>query len=93
MALSEMAFAGELGAKIELAQVPHATIGDAHASTVLLFSESNTRFLCEVPPATAAEFEQRLAGIPLGKLGVVTALFGALLFALIAWRAARSWRG
>jgi len=26
------------------------------------------------------------------KLGVVTALFGAPLFALIAWRAARSWR-
>ena len=27
------------------------------------------------------------------KLGVVTALFGAPLFALIAWRAAQSWRG
>lgn len=27
------------------------------------------------------------------KLGVVTAMFGAPLFALIAWRAARSWRG
>ncbi len=26
------------------------------------------------------------------KLGVVTALFGAPLFALVAWRAARSWR-
>ena len=26
------------------------------------------------------------------KLGVVTALFGAPLFAVIAWRAARSWR-
>jgi iron complex transport system permease protein len=26
------------------------------------------------------------------KLGVVTALFGAPVFALIAWRAARSWR-
>jgi iron complex transport system permease protein len=27
------------------------------------------------------------------KLGVMTALFGAPLFAAIAWRAARSWRG
>lgn len=27
------------------------------------------------------------------KLGVVTALFGAPMFAVIAWRAARSWRG
>ena len=26
------------------------------------------------------------------KLGVVTALLGAPLFALLAWRAARSWR-
>ena len=26
------------------------------------------------------------------RLGVVTALFGAPLFALVAWRAARSWR-
>ncbi|MBI5941006.1 MAG: iron ABC transporter permease, partial [Caulobacterales bacterium] len=26
------------------------------------------------------------------KLGVVTALFGAPRFALVAWRAARSWR-
>ena len=26
------------------------------------------------------------------KLGVVTALFGAPVFALVAWRAARSWR-
>jgi len=25
------------------------------------------------------------------KLGVVTALFGAPIFALVAWRAARSW--
>lgn len=27
------------------------------------------------------------------KLGVVTALFGAPLFAMVSWRAARSWRG
>ncbi len=26
------------------------------------------------------------------KLGVVTALFGAPLFALVAWRASRAWR-
>ncbi|WP_310541401.1 iron ABC transporter permease [Phenylobacterium sp.] len=42
---------------------------------------------------TAADIAARL--IPTDqelKLGVVTALFGAPLFALIAWRAARSWR-
>jgi iron complex transport system permease protein len=44
--------------------------------------------------ATLADVAIRL--LPPGpelKLGVVTALFGAPLFALIAWRAARSWRG
>ena len=42
---------------------------------------------------TAADIAARM--IPTDqelKLGVVTALFGAPLFALIAWRAARSWR-
>ena len=44
--------------------------------------------------ASAADLAARL--IPTDeelKLGVVTALFGAPLFALIAWRASRSWRG
>jgi len=43
---------------------------------------------------TAADIASRLipSEQPL-KLGVVTALVGAPLFALIAWRAARSWRG
>ena len=42
---------------------------------------------------TAADLAARLIPTDLElKLGVVTALFGAPLFALIAWRAARSWR-
>jgi iron complex transport system permease protein len=42
----------------------------------------------------AADIAARLIPTDLElKLGVVTALFGAPLFALIAWRAARSWRG
>jgi iron complex transport system permease protein len=41
----------------------------------------------------AADLAARLIPTDLElKLGVVTALFGAPLFALIAWRAARSWR-
>ena len=38
---------------------------------VALFSESNTRFLCEVEPANAAAFEKRLADVPLAKFGSV----------------------
>ena len=42
----------------------------------------------------AADLAARLIPTDLElKLGVVTALFGAPMFALIAWRAARSWRG
>lgn len=42
---------------------------------------------------TAADLAARLIPTDMElKLGVVTALFGAPLFALIAWRAARSWR-
>jgi iron complex transport system permease protein len=42
----------------------------------------------------AADLAARLIPTDLElKLGVVTALFGAPLFAVIAWRAARSWRG
>ncbi|MDR3507736.1 MAG: iron ABC transporter permease [Caulobacteraceae bacterium] len=42
----------------------------------------------------AADLAARMAPTDVElKLGVVTALFGAPLFAVIAWRAARSWRG
>jgi phosphoribosylformylglycinamidine synthase subunit PurSL len=73
VAIAEMAFAGRLGAKIELAAVSHTAASDPHTAAVLLFSESNTRFLCEVPAEHAAAFEAKLAGVPLGRLGEVTA--------------------
>ncbi len=73
VALAEMAFAGGLGAKVDLAAVPHTTASDPHTAAVLLFSESNTRFLCEVPPEQAAAFEKQLEGVPFGRLGEVIA--------------------
>lgn len=73
VALAEMAFAGGLGAKIDLAAVPHTAASDPHTAAVLLFSESNTRFLCEVPAQHVAAFEQQLAGLPYGHLGEVIA--------------------
>ncbi len=39
----------------------------------LLFSESNTRFLCEVRPQDAAAFEAALSDIPHARIGEVTA--------------------
>ncbi len=44
------------------------------ADALLLFSESNTRFLCEVAPERAAAFEAALEGVPFGRVGRVIPL-------------------
>jgi phosphoribosylformylglycinamidine synthase len=62
-AVAEMAFAGGCGASIELMS--------ATEPAVALFSESNSRFACEIAPENAAKFEQVLAGVPLTKIGKV----------------------
>jgi phosphoribosylformylglycinamidine (FGAM) synthase-like enzyme len=53
-----------LGASVEL--------GTEAEAAVTLFSESNTRFICEVTPENADAFAAKLAGLPLTKLGSVT---------------------
>jgi phosphoribosylformylglycinamidine synthase len=79
VAAAEMAFAGGLGARISLDHVPRQeaatggrAVGDLPVA-VLLFSESNTRFLCEVRPANAAAFEATLSGVPHARVGEVSA--------------------
>jgi len=69
VAAAEMAFAGGLGLELSLDTVPR-TAGADHPA-VLLFSESNTRFLCEVRPEKAAAFEAALAGIASARVGTV----------------------
>lgn len=70
VAAAEMAFAGGLGAKISLWEVPADE--DARDLAVLLFSESNTRFLCEVRPEHVDAVEAALAGLPHARVGQVT---------------------
>jgi phosphoribosylformylglycinamidine synthase len=70
--LTEMAFAGGLGAEIELDRVPHEMPPSELTDAVLLFSESNTRFLCEVAPDKSAAFEAAFGDVPLARLGRVT---------------------
>ena len=53
-------------------ELASGTFSGGNDAVVSLFSESNTRFVCEVEPANAAAFEQQLAGVPLTKLGNVT---------------------
>ncbi|NOZ57833.1 MAG: phosphoribosylformylglycinamidine synthase subunit PurL [Calditrichaeota bacterium] len=70
VAAAEMAFAGGLGAKLDLRSVP--TSDGTARSDWLLFSESNTRFLVEVEPDNEAAFCEALAGLPFAKIGLVT---------------------
>lgn len=71
VALAEMAFSGGCGVDIDLAGLAAASGGlDA---AVLLFSESATRFVLEVPEESAAAVESVFAGLPLTRLGTVTA--------------------
>ncbi|QEG42218.1 phosphoribosylformylglycinamidine synthase subunit PurL [Roseimaritima ulvae] len=69
-AAAEMAFAGTLGLKLDIAAVVEQVASPTHA----LFSESNTRFLIEVPADATAAFEQQFASasVPCRRLGSVT---------------------
>ncbi|HEX3724798.1 MAG TPA: phosphoribosylformylglycinamidine synthase subunit PurL [Pirellulales bacterium] len=73
VAIAEMAFAGDVGAVIELDRARHTLPTDDKLALTLLFSESNTRFLCEVSPDAAERFERQLAGVSATRLGQVTA--------------------
>jgi phosphoribosylformylglycinamidine synthase len=68
IALAEMAFAGELGANISLAILQAKT---NLTGTTLLFSESNSRFVVEVPVKYTAEFENMCQSISFTKIGEV----------------------
>jgi phosphoribosylformylglycinamidine (FGAM) synthase-like enzyme len=69
VAAAEMAFAGGLGMDLDVSKLRN---GGAEDAAVSLFSESNTRFLVEVPPDQSQQFESQLAGLPLMRLGTVT---------------------
>ncbi len=79
VAAAEMAFAGGLGARIFLEQAPNnldvAAMADSpeRLNAILLFGESNTRFLCEVPQDAVGHFESTLGDIPHAAIGEVLA--------------------
>jgi len=70
VAAAEMAFAGGLGMDLYTMTVPRPRGLDR--DDVILFSESNSRFLCEVEPDRAEEFEALLGSVPFAPLGRVT---------------------
>jgi phosphoribosylformylglycinamidine synthase subunit PurSL len=69
VALAEMAFAGGLGASVELPAVPLGE--EITRDDIILFSESNSRFVVEVPAAHVAEFERRLSDVACNRVGAV----------------------
>jgi phosphoribosylformylglycinamidine synthase len=69
-ALAEMAFAGGLGMRIDLAAVPREGVDGAIPT---LFSESLSRIVLTVPQARLAEVRGLLAGVPHAVIGEVTA--------------------
>ncbi len=70
VAAAEMAFAGGLGMKIEVKNVPLAE--NIERDDFILFSESNTRFLVEIAPKDKERFEKALSGVAFAEIGRVT---------------------
>jgi len=70
VAVAEMAFAGGLGARVQLDSVPLGELIDR--DDFILFSESNARFLVEVASQNKAEFERIMKGMTESVIGQVT---------------------
>lgn len=69
VALAEMAFAGGLGMAIDLKNVPKAP--EVDRDDILLFSESNSRFIVEVSPDQKNDFEASMKNVEIGLIGEV----------------------
>ncbi len=70
VAAAEMAFSGGHGAELWLENVPKAS--KAARNDIILFSESNSRFLVEVPKEKVDKFEQLTKVVPRAIIGEVT---------------------
>jgi phosphoribosylformylglycinamidine synthase len=71
IAAAEMAIGGALGIELDLRHAVRTP--EAASDAVLLFSESNTRFLVEVRESDAKRFEMAMAQAPWAWVGKVTA--------------------
>ncbi len=68
VALAESAFAGGFGLEIDLRQVP---VSNIDRDDILLFAESQSRFVVTVSVDKVKDFEEIMAGTGLGCLGMV----------------------
>lgn len=69
VAAAEMAFSGGYGLEVDLRKVP---VEDLNRDDFILYSESNSRFLVEVPENCERDFEAVMRGAVYAKIGKVT---------------------
>ncbi|RJS76479.1 phosphoribosylformylglycinamidine synthase subunit PurL [Candidatus Bathyarchaeota archaeon] len=69
VAAAEMAFSGDRGIDLWLSNVPRTDYVQTDAQ--ILFSESNSRFLVEVPKTVQADFEEATKGVVVSLIGEV----------------------
>lgn len=79
VAVAEMAFSGGYGVEIDLRRVP---VDDLNREDFILFSESNSRFLVEVPEKCERDFEAVMRGAFYAKIGKVTKTLGLCIYGL-----------
>ncbi len=80
VAVAEMAFAGGKGARINLGKVP---LGEKiNRDDYILFSESNSRFLVEVAPEDADNFEKTLGDVAFARIGEVISMNSLQVFGI-----------
>ncbi|MBN1784050.1 MAG: phosphoribosylformylglycinamidine synthase, partial [Alphaproteobacteria bacterium] len=68
-AIAEMAFSGGLGAEVDLKRIPYK--GQLQRDDIILFSESNSRFIVEIKPENQKKFEKLLKDMDAGLIGSV----------------------
>jgi phosphoribosylformylglycinamidine synthase len=77
VSLAEMAFSGGFGVEAWLGEVPFLALGSrlkaqgSKRDDIILFSESNTRFIVEVKKRDKRKFESIMKGVPIGPIGCV----------------------
>ncbi|MFH1228567.1 MAG: phosphoribosylformylglycinamidine synthase subunit PurL [Planctomycetota bacterium] len=69
VAAAEASFAGDIGLQISLSKVPLAKDDNITSDDIILFSESNSRFIVEIKPENRQNFERLMADCPFGLIG------------------------
>jgi phosphoribosylformylglycinamidine synthase len=69
-----MCLAGGVGATINAGQRPDGIVRQLLPPDVLLFAETNTRFVVEVPPEQVEVIKQLFSDLPCECIGVTVAL-------------------